>query len=87
MIEVELLGSESGPVEFNEVLIFNDGKAAHVGAPHVAKCLVKGEVIGNKKGDKVVSFKYKRRKIYRRKVGHRQQYTVVKITDIGMNKG
>ena len=81
-IEVELLGVESGAVEFNEVLLLNDGKTAHVGTPHVAKCLVKGEVIGDKKGPKVVSFKYKRRKNYHRKVGHRQKYSVVKITDI-----
>ncbi|MBF5059931.1 50S ribosomal protein L21 [Candidatus Neptunochlamydia vexilliferae] len=81
-IEVELLGTETGPVEFKEVVLFNDGKVAHVGIPHVAKCLVKGEVIGDTKGPKVVSFKYKRRKNYRRKVGHRQKYSVVKITDI-----
>ena len=81
-IEIELLDVESGAVEFNEVLLFNDGKTAHVGTPHVTKCLVKGEVIGNKKGPKVISFKYKRRKNYHRKVGHRQKYSVVKITAI-----
>ncbi|MCB1107723.1 MAG: 50S ribosomal protein L21 [Chlamydiia bacterium] len=82
VIEVELLDTQEGAVEFNEVLLYSDGKKAHVGAPHVAKCLVKGEVIGQNKGPKVVSFKYKRRKNYRRKVGHRQKYSVVKITDI-----
>lgn len=82
VIEVELLKAESGAVEFKEVLLFNDGKKAHVGTPHVAKCLVKGEVVGDTKGPKVVCFKYKRRKNYRRKVGHRQKYAVVKITDI-----
>lgn len=84
-IEVELLGQESGAVEFKEVLMFNDGKKAQIGTPHVAKCLVKGEVLGETKGPKVVSFKYKRRKNYRRKVGHRQKYAVVKITDIERN--
>lgn len=82
VIEVELLGTESGAVEFNEVLMFNDGKKAHTGTPHVAKCLVKGEVVGDAKGPKVISFKYKRRKNYHRKVGHRQKYSVVKITEI-----
>ena len=82
VIEVELLGIGNGAVEFNEVVLFNDGKTAYVGAPHVAKCLVKGEVVGDTKGPKVISFKYKRRKNYRRKVGHRQKYSVVKITDI-----
>ena len=46
-IEVELLGTESGAVEFKEVLMLNDGKKAHIGTPHVAKCLVKGEVVGD----------------------------------------
>lgn len=81
-IEVELLGIESGAVEFNEVLLFSDEQAAHIGTPHIDKCLVKGELVGNIKGPKVISFKYKRRKNYHRKVGHRQKYSVVKITDI-----
>lgn len=84
-IEVEQLDVPSGAVEFKEVLMLNDGEKAHVGTPHVAKCLVKGEVIGEAKGPKVISFKYKRRKNYRRKVGHRQKYAVVKITDIERN--
>jgi large subunit ribosomal protein L21 len=84
-IEVELLEKESGEVAFEEVLMFNDGEKTHVGTPHVTKCLVKGEVLGETKGPKVVSFKYKRRKNYRRKVGHRQKYAVVKITDIERN--
>ncbi|NGX51296.1 MAG: 50S ribosomal protein L21 [Chlamydiae bacterium] len=81
-IEIELVGIESGAVEFNEVLLLNDGKTTHIGTPHVAKCLVKGEVLGSKKCPKVISFKYKRRKNYHRKVGHRQKHSVVKITDI-----
>lgn len=84
-IEIERLSIESGAVEFKEVLMLNDGKTALIGTPHVAKCLVKGEVLGETKGPKVISFKYKRRKNYRRKVGHRQKYAVVKITDIERN--
>jgi len=53
-----------------------------IGAPHVDKCLVKGEVLGEIKGPKVIAFKYKRRKSYRRTVGHRQKYSRVKILDI-----
>ncbi|WP_420421404.1 50S ribosomal protein L21 [Simkania sp.] len=82
VIEVELLGQDQGAVEFKEVLFFNDGKAMKIGTPHLDKCLVKGEVLGETKGPKVVAFKYKRRKSYRRKVGHRQKYSKVKITDI-----
>jgi len=61
-LEVELLNDQSGAIEFNEVLLFNNGKVAHIGTPHVKKCLVKGEIVGNIKGPKVISFKYKRRK-------------------------
>ncbi|MEM8728240.1 MAG: 50S ribosomal protein L21 [Chlamydiota bacterium] len=81
-IEVERLDIDGKAVEFKEVLMVNDGKKTHIGTPHVTQCLVKGEVVGETKGPKVVSFKYKRRKNYRRKVGHRQKYAVVKITDI-----
>lgn len=83
-IEIERLSSEEGAIQFDEVLLFNDGKATYVDAPYLSKCLVKGEVIGNIKGPKVVSFKYKRRKNYHRKVGHRQKYLSVKITEMEM---
>ena len=84
-IEIERLAASSGPIEFKEILMFKDRETAHVGTPYVANCLVKGEIIKEKKGPKVVSFKYKRRKNYRRKVGHRQTYAVVKITEIERN--
>jgi len=78
-IEVERLSTKSGNVEFSQVLLLNDGNTTHIGTPYVEKSLVKGEVIEEKKGPKVFSFKYKRRKNYHRKVGHRQRYLVVKI--------
>ena len=82
IIDVELLESEKGGnVEFKEVLFLNDDSQAHVGTPHL-KCIVKGEVIGAIKGPKVIAFKYKKRKNYRRKIGHRQPYSRVKITAI-----
>jgi large subunit ribosomal protein L21 len=87
VIEVERLGVENGAVDFKEVLFFSDGKAALVGTPHVKDCLVKGEVIGERKGPKVIAFKYKRRKNYRKKIGHRQKYDRVKIIDIVMEGG
>ncbi|MEM7175353.1 MAG: 50S ribosomal protein L21 [Chlamydiota bacterium] len=82
IIEVELLKEAQEAVEFDRVLFFSDGKTPQLGTPHVTKCLVKGEVIGEARGPKVVSFIYKRRKNYRRKVGHRQKYSRVKITTI-----
>ncbi|HVX01486.1 MAG TPA: 50S ribosomal protein L21 [Candidatus Babeliaceae bacterium] len=83
VIDVELLDAEVGkPVEFKNVLFINDGKHAKVGTPYIAKHSVKGELMGNTKGPKVISFKYKQRKGVRRKVGHRQKYHRVKITEI-----
>jgi|SRR5512147_2930716 large subunit ribosomal protein L21 len=83
VIDVELLESEKGKsVEFTNVLFFNDGKNAKVGSPYVAKAVVKGELLMESKGPKVISFKYKQRKGVRRKVGHRQKYHRIKITEI-----
>ncbi|HSX25727.1 MAG TPA: 50S ribosomal protein L21 [Chlamydiales bacterium] len=80
-LEVELLHSE-GAVKFDKVLLVHDGKAPKIGKPHVEKCAVHAEVIGQTKGPKVVAFKYKKCKNYRRTVGHRQKYSRVKITKI-----
>lgn len=83
VIDVELLEKNQGePVEFTNVLFFNDGKNVKVGSPYVAKAVVKGQLLMESKGPKVISFKYKQRKGVRRKVGHRQKYHRVKITEI-----
>ncbi len=83
IIDVELLGKEPGSlVEFNEVLMVRKNEEETlVGKPQV-QCSVKGELLETVKGPKVIAFKYKRRKNYHRKVGHRQQYSRVKITSI-----
>lgn len=80
-LDVELLGTE-GAVKFEKVLLVHDGNAPKIGTPHVAYT-VHAEVIGQSKGPKVVAFKYKKCKNYRRTVGHRQKYSRVKITKIG----
>ncbi|MBW7910645.1 MAG: 50S ribosomal protein L21, partial [Alphaproteobacteria bacterium] len=59
----------------------SEGKAK-IGAPTVAGASVKADVLNQKKGDKIIVFKKKRRQNYRRKNGHRQPITVLKITDI-----
>lgn len=83
VIDVELLETQDGsPIEFKSVLFLQKGSSQLVGAPYVAKSVVKGEFVGEAKGPKVVSFKYKQRKGIRRKVGHRQKYSRVKITEI-----
>lgn len=84
VIVVEKLSGEPGKsIKFDQVLMLGeDGKAPKVGAPIIANATVTGEVIEQGRGDKIVVFKKKRRKRYRRKLGHRQDQTVLRITDI-----
>lgn len=75
-------GKEGTKVEFDKVmLIDNDGKVK-VGAPTVKGSSVSGKILGHVKGDKVIVFKKKRRKGYKVKNGHRQDYTEVLIENI-----
>jgi len=80
-LDVELLGLD-GEVKFDKILMIHDGKEPKIGLPHLTTCAVHAEVIGLSKGPKVIAFKYKKRKDYRRTVGHRQKYSRVKITKI-----
>ncbi len=83
VIDVELLETEKGSkVEFKTVLFLNTQSAAKVGAPYVKGSLVKGELVDTVKGPKEITFKYKQRKGIRKKAGHRQKYSRVKITEI-----
>ncbi len=83
VINVELLEADKeGKVAFKEVLFFQGKSSAHVGQPHVGNCTVHGELVKEVRGPKVIAFKYKQRKNYRRKVGHRQTYSQVRITEI-----
>jgi len=85
IIDVELLGeTPEKSVEFKEIIILNDGKETKVGLPSIEKCTVKGEILAETLGPKVIAYKYKRRKNYHRKRGHRQKYSRVKITDIAL---
>ena len=83
VLTVEKLDGDAGAsVELDEVLAMDDGKGLTVGAPLVDGARVAAKVLEQKKSDKVVIFKKKRRKNYRRTRGHRQQLTVIRITDI-----
>jgi len=84
VIEVEKLTGKLGDtVKFNEVLLVSDDKGKiRVGVPYVENSTVKGKILGITKGEKITVFKFKRRKSYRKKQGHRQKYTSVEITDI-----
>ncbi|MEA4921771.1 MAG: 50S ribosomal protein L21 [Eubacteriaceae bacterium] len=86
VINVEKLGLEAGEkVKFENVLIMGEGADIQVGTPYL-DAAVFGEVIENGKADKVVIYKYKAKKDYRKKQGHRQPYTAVEITGIGTDK-
>jgi large subunit ribosomal protein L21 len=83
IIIVEKLDAEAGKkVTFGDVLMSGEGAKVKVGEPLVSGASVTGEVLEQRKGDKVIVFKKKRRQTYRRKKGHRQLETVVKITGI-----
>jgi len=87
VIVVETLAAEAGAtVTLDEVLLVADGAAASVGTPTVSGAQVTATVVGHKKGDKVLIFKKRRRHNYRRKIGHRQPLTVLKITGISAGK-
>ena len=71
-------------VTFDRVLLVGGEGEPRVGAPIVSGATVTADVIGPVKGPKVDTIKYKRRKGYRKKIGHRQQYTAVKVTGINV---
>ena len=82
-LAVELLDVQEGDsFKFSEVLLISDGSAVTIGAPFIKGAAVEAEVIGNIKDKKILVFKKKRRKDYRKRIGHRQNYTRVKITKI-----
>ncbi len=86
-ISVEKLDVEpGGSVELDRVLMVGDGESAPtVGAPILAGATVTAEVVDQTRGKKIIVFKKKRRQNYRRKAGHRQHHTVLRIT--GINAG
>ena len=85
VVRVELAATEEKTIKFDRVLMVGgtDG-AAKIGAPAVAGATVTADVLGNVKAPKVVLQKYKRRKGYSKKQGHRQKLVEVKITGINV---
>ncbi|HUC85992.1 MAG TPA: 50S ribosomal protein L21 [Candidatus Acidoferrales bacterium] len=82
-VEIERLETEAGkPVTFDRVLLVsNEGKTT-VGSPTITGATVAADVVAHKRGEKKLTYKLKRRKGYRKSIGHRQELTVVKITAI-----
>lgn len=85
LVVEKLEGDKDGKVNFAEVLMVGDGADVSIGAPTVAGATVSGELVETRKGDKVIIFKKRRRNTYRRKNGHRQLESVIRITEIAAN--
>ena len=82
-ITVMRLDGEAGEkVTFGEVLMVGDGDNIQIGAPLVSGASVVGEIVEQERGPKVIAFKKRRRKNSKRKRGHRQDLTIVRITGI-----
>jgi large subunit ribosomal protein L21 len=84
VVKVEKLDGEAGSsVSLTEVLMVGDDKGVKVGTPTVAGTVVTAEILEQARAAKIIVFKKKRRQGYRRKAGHRQEQTVLRITEIG----
>ncbi len=82
-VKVEKLQGEVGDsIVFDQVLMTSDGEDVKVGKPFLEDTKVSGRITLQGKNKKIVVFKYKRRKGYRKKMGHRQQFTQIKIEGI-----
>jgi large subunit ribosomal protein L21 len=78
----KLDGKVGDPVTFDRVLLTSDGEAVRVGKPNIEGSAVQGRILHQGKDRKAIVFKYKRRKGFRSKRGHRQPFTLVKIENI-----
>lgn len=77
-----LEGEEGSTIEFTEVLFGSDGKGLRTGTPTISGAKVTAEIVKHGRDDKIIVFKFKRRKNYARKQGHRQGFTEVRIKSI-----
>jgi large subunit ribosomal protein L21 len=85
LIRIEKLEGKVGDqVELKEVLMVSKEGEAQFGTPHLTDVVIKGEIVQEGKGEKVLTYKMKRRKNYRRFKGHRQTYTYLKVNDISL---
>ena len=83
-LKVEKLEVEvGGKVALDQVLVLSDGETTTIGAPIIKGATVNATVVSHGRGDKVMIFKFRRRKHYRKTQGHRQSYTEILINDIG----
>lgn len=84
VIKVEKLDGEAGStLSLDTVLMVGDDKGVKVGTPTITDTVVTAEILEQSRAAKIIVFKKKRRQNYRRKAGHRQEQTVLRITEIG----
>ena len=83
LLEIERLpGDKGGTIEFNDVLMLGGDAGAKVGTPFITGAKVTAELVDQTRGPKLIAFKKRRRKNSRRRIGHRQDLTLVRITSI-----
>lgn len=83
MLKIEKLEAKKGDtIELNDVFMVADGDKVSVGKPTVANAKVTAEVLGDVRGEKILIFKHRRRKAFRKTNGHRQDYTTIKVKEI-----
>lgn len=88
IIKVEKMESKKGStVTLDKILLASDGKEIFVGTPYVKGSNVICEILGDIRDDKVIAYKYKRRKSEKKKIGHRQTLTELKVKTIEIGKG
>lgn len=88
VIAVEKLESDVGSeIKIGTVLMVKDGNSVHIGDPYVKGAHVVCKILGSKRADKVVAFKYKKRKSEKKKIGHRQNLSTIKVIEIEVKKG
>ncbi len=87
VLNFDLLSSKPDTIlNFSKVLLYFDDKEIFLGSPFLSSVNVSVKVIKNVKSKKVISLKFRRRKHYMKKIGHRQQYTLVEILSIDLLK-
>jgi large subunit ribosomal protein L21 len=88
MILVEKIDSKEGAqAKLGKVLLVRDGNSVHVGNPYLKGAHVNCEVLGHIRQDKVVAYVYRKRKSSKKKIGHRQELTRLKVKEIEVAKG
>jgi large subunit ribosomal protein L21 len=85
VLDIEKIPGEAGDTEFGEVLLVGGDGEPQLGAPLLAGASVAAEVVEQHRGEKIIIFKKKRRQNYRRKNGHRQSLTLIRVTEILTN--